>query len=199
MTALLAALMTLRRRHPDAVALAAIGTGLGQLLAGIPLGPAGVGYLVLARWAACWGSPQVSRATLAGALAVGPLTVWHGVTGGGLGYLSAGQRAALAATSALPFVLCWAWGRWARARRAELMALEARAAAAGTDLVRAGIAREMYDVITHDLTAMTVQAGSAGYVLPARPHQARDTVRGLGSLGRQVLAELDGLKRLLSP
>lgn len=199
---LLAGLMMLRRRNPDAAVLVAIGLGVGQLLDGLPSGAAGVGYLVLARWGACYGSSRVSLVTLASALAVGPLAVWRGAAEGELGYLSAGQQVVLAGLYSLPFLLCWIWGLWARARRAELAGLEARAAEADTDMIRATararIAQELHDVITHDLTAMTVQAGGAEYVLLARPYQARDAVRGLGSLGRQVLVELECLKRLLS-
>ncbi|MEV7175682.1 histidine kinase dimerization/phosphoacceptor domain-containing protein [Kitasatospora sp. NPDC093679] len=199
---LLAGLMMLRGRYPNTAVLVAIGLGVGQLLDGFPPDLAGAGYLVLTRWGACYGSSQVSLATLASALAVGPLAVWRGTAEGELGYLSAEQQVLLATLYSLPFLLCWIWGRWARTRRAELAELEARAAAAGTNMIRAAtrarIAQELHDVITHDLTAMTVQAGGAQYVLPARPHQARDAVRGLSSLGRQVLAELECLKRLLS-
>ncbi len=200
---LFAGLMLLRRRYPDTVVLVAVALGFGQLLEGAQPGLLGVGYLVLARWGGCFGSPRVSLAALASALAVGPLAVWRGVADGALGYFSAGQLAALAALYSLPFVLCWLWGRWARARRAELAELAGRAATARTELVReatrARIAEELHDVITHDLTAMTVQAGGAEHVLPVVPQLAKEAAGGIGSLGRRVLAELDTLERALSP
>ncbi|MFI6445138.1 histidine kinase [Kitasatospora sp. NPDC050543] len=200
---LFAGLMLLRRAHPDTAVLVAVALGGGQLLGGAQAGILIVGYLVLARWGACSGSPRLALATLASALSVGPLAVWRGVADGELDRFSAWDRVSIAALYSLPFLLCWAWGWWARARRAELAELAGRAATARTELgrgaARTRMALELHDVITHDLTAMTVQAGGAEHVLPAGPHLARDVVRGIGPQGRRILVELERLKRVLIP
>ncbi|MBB4944972.1 signal transduction histidine kinase [Kitasatospora gansuensis] len=181
----------------------ALGLFLLSEWAGAGLGLLPLGCLVLARWAACFGSPRVSLAGLAGALAFGPLAVAPGVADGSLGYFSAGQLVLIAATYSLPFLLCWLWGRWSRARRAELAELARRAATARTELareaVRARMAQELHDVITHDLTAMTVQAGGAEHILSVNPRLAEQTVRGIGPQGRRLLAELARLERVLTP
>ncbi|WP_157531862.1 MULTISPECIES: histidine kinase [unclassified Kitasatospora] len=198
-----AALMLLRRRHPDLVVLAGIAVGIGELLAGAEPGLLQVGCLVLARWAACFGSPQVSRAALVSVLAVGPLATARGVADGSLGDFSVWQLARISVAYSVPFVACWVWGLWARARRTELAELADRAATARTELVReavrARMAQELHDVITHDLTAMTVQAGGAEHVLPVNPRLAGDAVRGISPQGRRLLAELARLKRVLTP
>ncbi|BFV55469.1 hypothetical protein KCMC57_up05730 [Kitasatospora sp. CMC57] len=188
--------------------VAADGTGaLGLFLlgrwAGVGPGPLLVGCLLLARWGACFGTPPLSLAALAGALAAGPVLVAWGVADGSLGSFSAGQLVLIAATYSLPFLLCWASGLWSRARRADLASLADRAATARTELVRAAVrarmAEELHDVITHDLTAMTVQAGGAEYILSANPRRAEEAVRGLGPQGRRLLDELACLERALTP
>ncbi|WP_405020779.1 histidine kinase dimerization/phosphoacceptor domain-containing protein [Kitasatospora sp. NBC_00070] len=197
-----AVLMLVRRRHPGLAVLGGIALGFGQLAVGAGPGPLQVGCLVLARWAGCFGSPRVALAALAGALAVGPLAVARGLADGGLGSFSAGQLLLVSVTYPVPFLLCWAWGLWSRARRAELAALADRAATARAALareaVRARMAEELHDVITHDLTAMTVQAGGARYVLPVNPRLAGEAVHGIGDQGRRVLTELARLERVLS-
>ncbi|MGW4897030.1 sensor histidine kinase [Kitasatospora sp. NPDC004240] len=204
LTAALAGLTVLRRRFPNATVTASLALGAGQLLLGLGAGPVNLGHLLMIRWAASHGSPRISRAALAGALAAGPLAVWRDVLDRGqLFPLSTDERAMVAALYSLPVILCWVWGRWARERRDHLAVLAERAESARTAMVRdaerARIARELHDVITHDLTAMTVQAGGAEHVLRVRPQLAKDAAHGIGSLGRRTLAEIARLERLLTP
>ncbi|MGF1424927.1 histidine kinase [Kitasatospora sp. LaBMicrA B282] len=200
LAAVLAALMMVRRRHPDLAVTAAIVLGAGLLLTRAPPEPLDLGFLVLARWGACFGSCGVGRAVLVSALLVGPVAVWRGLGDGELDACSAGQLAVIAVLGSLPWLLCWGWGRWARVRRAAATELTDRVVQAETELAgeaaRNRIADELHDVIAHELTAMTVQAGSAEYVALLAPQAAGEAARGIAALGRSLLAELDRLARL---
>ncbi|GAA3023460.1 hypothetical protein GCM10020229_38520 [Kitasatospora albolonga] len=196
-----AGLVLLRRRYPDAVTSAVVLLGAGTVAAGAPLRWPDLGFLVLLRWAAFRGSVRAARIALAAAVLAGPALVLRAVAVDGPVYVTFGELSVVAGICSLPFVLAWGAGVWARARRAVAVDLTDRARRAREDLartaVRARMAAELHDVIAHDLTAMTVQAGAAGHVLPAHPGLAGEAARGVGELGRRVLAELDRLERVL--
>ncbi|RJL32377.1 sensor histidine kinase [Bailinhaonella thermotolerans] len=79
-----------------------------------------------------------------------------------------------------------------RARRAELERDQhARIAIAAE---RARIARELHDVIAHNLSVMVVQADGAGYALDHDKELARQAVQTIAGTGRQALGEM---RRLL--
>ncbi len=59
---------------------------------------------------------------------------------------------------------------------------------------RSRIARELHDVIAHDMSVMVVQAGAARRVLETRPEEARSAMATIESIGRQ---SLDEMRRLL--
>jgi signal transduction histidine kinase len=91
-----------------------------------------------------------------------------------------------------------------RYRRGYYLALEERAArlererdaqaqiAAAAE--RARIARELHDVVAHNVSVMVVQADGAGYALDADPERAREALGAISRTGRQALAEM---RRLL--
>ena len=91
-----------------------------------------------------------------------------------------------------------------RYRRAYYLALEDRAArlererdaqariAAAAE--RARIARELHDVVAHNVSVMVVQADGACYALDADPERARQALGAISATGRQALAEM---RRLL--
>ena len=95
-------------------------------------------------------------------------------------------------------------GNNARTRRAYLASVEQRAAtleierdqqarlAAATE--RARIAREMHDVVAHNLSVMIALADGASYTADAHPEQAADAMARVSATGRQALAEM---RRLL--
>lgn len=88
------------------------------------------------------------------------------------------------------FAVAWLWGD---ARRTAELDREAGRLQAATD-ERSRIARELHDVITHNVSVMVVQAAAAGDVFEARPDRARESLRAIEETGRRALAEL---RRLL--
>jgi signal transduction histidine kinase len=94
-----------------------------------------------------------------------------------------------------------------RTRRAYLAALEERAhraererdqqaqLAAATE--RARIAREMHDIVAHNLTVMVALADGAAFTAPTAPERAADTMQQVSATGRQALTEMRRLLGLL--
>jgi signal transduction histidine kinase len=102
------------------------------------------------------------------------------------------------------FAIAWVVGDNVRTRRAYLAELEARAARlerereekAERALVeeRTRIARELHDVIAHNVSVMVVQASAGEQVFDEDPERAREFLASVSSTGRAALAEL---RRLL--
>ena len=88
------------------------------------------------------------------------------------------------------FAAAWLWGD---TRRATELEREAGARQAAAD-ERNRIARELHDVITHNVSVMVVQAAAANDVFDARPERAREALHAIEDTGRQALGEL---RRLL--
>jgi signal transduction histidine kinase len=88
------------------------------------------------------------------------------------------------------FAAAWLWGD---ARRTAELEREAGARQAAAD-ERNRIARELHDVITHNVSVMVVQAAAANDVFDARPERAREALHAIEDTGRQALGEL---RRLL--
>jgi signal transduction histidine kinase len=103
-----------------------------------------------------------------------------------------------------PALLAWVLGDSMRYRRAYYASLEDRAArlererdaqvqiAAAAE--RARIARELHDVIAHNVSVMVVQADGASYAMDTNPARAREALAAISATGRQALAEM---RRLL--
>ncbi len=211
---LLPLLMVFRRRYPDATVAAATAIGVGQVLADIVPGGSSVAYLVFAYTGAAFGRKWTSRLALAAGLASGPLVFWQlkpmrTVFDSGSGDVHTtpytfGQAVLMTLLMSTPFILCWAWGRLTRVRRAYLTELEDRAARLERErdaqskvavaAERARIARELHDVVAHNVSVMIVQADGAAYVLDNSPQQAKEALGTIASTGRQALVEM---RRLL--
>jgi signal transduction histidine kinase len=102
------------------------------------------------------------------------------------------------------FAGSWLLGDNIRTRRAYLRELEDRAdrlerereesirRAAADEHAR--IARELHDIITHNVSVMTVQAAAAGDVFDTQPGRVREALDSIELTGREALTEL---RRLL--
>ncbi|MFZ3471992.1 sensor histidine kinase [Streptomyces sp. 4.24] len=104
----------------------------------------------------------------------------------------------------VPFALAWVMGDSLRTRRAYYAQLvernqrleKERAAQAQVAVAaeRARIARELHDVVAHNVSVMVVQADGAAYVMDAAPEQAKEALQTISGTGRLALAEM---RRLL--
>ncbi len=102
------------------------------------------------------------------------------------------------------FAIAWVVGDNLRTRRAYLAELEARAARLEREREeqaeravideRARIARDLHDVIAHNVSVMVVQASAGEEVFDEDPERARESLASVSSTGRAALAEL---RRLL--
>ena len=94
------------------------------------------------------------------------------------------------------------FGRGVQLERAEVEAerlardQEARARAAVAD-ERARLARELHDLIAHNVAVMVVQAGAAEEVLRSSPDRAAGPLRQIQESGRQTISELRRLLGIL--
>ena len=105
---------------------------------------------------------------------------------------------------ALVFPAAWLLGDNLRTRRAYYAALEERAERAERERdeqarravaeEQARIARELHDVLAHNVSVMVVQAAAARDVFDSRPERAREALRSIEQTGRSALQEL---RRLL--
>ena len=106
-----------------------------------------------------------------------------------------------------PAITAWLLGDMMRWRRSYYRELEERAArlererdaqaqvAAAAE--RARIARELHDVVAHNVSVMVVQADGASYALDSSPDRAREALAAISATGRQALAEMRSLLGVL--
>ncbi|WP_031081035.1 sensor histidine kinase [Streptomyces sp. NRRL WC-3549] len=199
----LCAVVALRRRAPEKMLLLAIGTGLAQLLLGVRPGVADFALLVITYTVASVGERWASRLALACSLGAAGLSRlrWPQEEAPADGWA---QAVFVVVVMTVPFVLAWVLGDSVRTRRAYFSQLEERAARLEREreaqskvavaAERARIARELHDVVAHNVSVMVVQADGAAYVMETSPEQARQALETISGTGRQALAEM---RRLL--
>ncbi|MEU9617840.1 MULTISPECIES: sensor histidine kinase [unclassified Streptomyces] len=194
--------VALRRRAPEKMLLLTVVMGVAQLVLGVVPGVADFAMLVIVFTVAAVGERWASRLALVCALSAAGISQ--------LRWPSSAPQASLAeqifvvVVMTVPFVLAWVLGDSMRTRRAYFSQLEERAARLEREreaqskvavaAERARIARELHDVVAHNVSVMVVQADGAAYVMDAAPDQARQALETISSTGRQALAEM---RRLL--
>ncbi|MEV1048974.1 sensor histidine kinase [Streptomyces sp. NPDC049916] len=197
----LSAVVAMRRRVPERMLLLAILVGLVQLLFDVRPGVGNFAMLVITYTVATVGERWASRLALVCSLSAAALSQlrWEAEPGG-----SWAQVLFVTVILTVPFVLAWVLGDSLRTRRAYFDQLEERAARLEREreaqskvavaAERARIARELHDVVAHNVSVMVVQADGAAYVMDAAPDQAKQALETISSTGRQALAEM---RRLL--
>lgn len=199
-TLLLCLVIALRRRLPEKMLLLAVAVGVAQLALDVSVVPADFALLVITYTVASNGTRWASRLALTAGLLAAPLSQlrWPDGNTSGAGHV------AIVVFQMVPFALAWVLGDSLRTRRAYFAQLEERAARLEKEreaqakvavaAERARIARELHDVVAHNVSVMVVQADGAAYVLDSAPDQAKKALETISGTGRQALAEM---RRLL--
>ncbi|MGP3952070.1 sensor histidine kinase [Streptomyces sp. 7N604] len=196
----LCTVIALRRRAPEKMLVLAAAMGVVQLVTDVQVNPADFAMLVIIYTNAANGARWASRFALVGGLAAPTIanTRWSS------DYSSGFENVVATVFMTVPFALAWVLGDSLRTRRAYYAQLEERAARLEKEreaqakvavaAERARIARELHDVVAHNVSVMVVQADGAAYVLDTAPDQARQALETISGTGRQALAEM---RRLL--
>ncbi|WP_439679328.1 sensor histidine kinase [Embleya sp. MST-111070] len=191
----------LRRVHPRTAFLVVALGGVGQLFFTGAISAASFAVPMVLYTTAKWGSRRRARIALV-AVFVGP----------GLYFARWGTNLELSLRDGL-FGYCfmvtslgiaWVLGDSMRTRRAYYAELEERAArleferdqqaqiAAAAE--RSRIARELHDVVAHNVSVIVVQADGAGRAIGTAPDKAREALDTIARTGREALVEM---RRLL--
>ncbi|MEP7024362.1 MAG: histidine kinase [Actinomycetota bacterium] len=201
---LMTAPMAIRRRNPLLAFLVGGGSSAAEILFGAGPTPALLAMVVLLYSLAAYRPRRESVAGLAVCLigAVVALLSWMG-----FGRYNTSAFLASLVIFGGTAVITWVVGDSMHYRRAYYLALEDRAARLERErdaqaqiavaAERARIARELHDVVAHNVSVMVVQADGAGYALDPEPERARQALTAISSTGRQALAEMRQLLGVL--
>ena len=212
----LAGTVLVRQRFPVAAYAVALAIGTAQVTFGIgatftdsPLQPtfADVGILVLLYTLAAERPRRLSLPGLAACVALFAAAVARYNPGGDRPHHPMEFALVTALFYLLAPVSAWVLGDSMGYRRAYSAALEDRAVRAererdaqaqiATAAERARIARELHDVIAHNLSVMVAQADGGAYAFDATPERSRQALAEIGRTGRQALGEMSSLLGVL--
>jgi len=189
-----------RRRYPSLVLLLVAVAFGAKVLLGFNPGIAGLGLLVAMYSVAAYevGARRLVSLVIAGVGFVAGFVVF-GVTGN--------PRSFAITVPSLFFVAAWLIGDYLRTRRAYVAQLEERAARLererdqdrrlAADEERTRIARELHDVVAHDVSVIAIQAGAARAVQLSRPDAAAKALGLIETTARETLIELNRLLGVL--
>ena len=194
---LLAVPVIFRRSHPVAAFGAAVAIGGIQVLLNIRPNATDLVIVILLYTLAAYTPRRTSVTGLAICLVGSAVAVARWMPG----QLSVLDAIAVGSIMfAGPSLIAWVFGDSMRYRRAYYTSLEDRAArleaerdaqaqiAAAAE--RARIARELHDVVAHNVSVMVVQADGASYALGSDPDRARQALAAISATGRQALTEM---------
>lgn len=155
----------------------------------------------------CHNGPVIFVSPLRSHIVAGVLTV----TAAAAGWACRDVRVTLPGWAAAPLaigalaVLGYAWStrrRYASSLRDRAKLLDEASEAAVTaavDAERDRIARELHDIVSHNVSLMIIQAGAARQVVAGAPQDATDALLAVESSGREAMTELRALLGLLTP
>jgi signal transduction histidine kinase len=212
----LAGTVAVRRRFPVPAYAVALAIGVAQVVVGIgnkftnsPLQPtfADVAILVLLYTVAAERPRRISLPGLAACVVLFLAVVARYNPGGN----ESQHQLEFFFVTALLYLLAptsaWVLGDSMGTRRAYSAALEERAVRAERErdaqaqiavaAERARIARELHDVIAHNLSVMVAQADGGAYAFAATPERSRQALQEIGRTGRQALSEMSSLLGVL--
>jgi signal transduction histidine kinase len=189
-----------RRTHPSLV-LVLIASAFGiKILLGINTSGAAVGLLIGMYSVAVYGSGRL-RVFFLGAAGVGFIAgfVVFAITGN--------PRSFALSVPSLAHGAAWLLGDYLRTRRAYVAQLEDRAARLererdqdrqlAADQERSRIARELHDVVAHDVSVIAIQAGAARTIQASQPQAAVQALGLIETTARRTLVELSQLLGVL--
>jgi len=189
-----------RRSHPSLVLLLVAAAFGAKVLLGFNPGIAGLGLLIAMYSVAAY-EVRARRLVFLVVAGLGFLAgfVVFGVTGN--------PRSFAITVPSLFFVAAWLIGDYLRTRRAYVAQLEERAARLererdqdrrlAADDERTRIARELHDVVAHDVSVIAIQAGAARAVHATRPEAAAQALGLIETTARETLIELNRLLGVL--
>jgi signal transduction histidine kinase len=201
----LTAPLAMRRRYPVGAFLAVLAAGGLQLaLVSEPIG-SDVAVLIVLYTLAAYRPRRIAVPGLLACLLGCALAVARWVPGHDKDNWTA--LGVVLAFYCLFALTAWLLGDMTRWRSGYYQALEERAArlererdaqariAAAAEQTR--IARELHDVVAHNVSVMVVQADGASYVLDTSPELARTALSAISATGRQALTEMRSLLGVL--
>ncbi|MGA5369868.1 sensor histidine kinase [Streptomyces griseoincarnatus] len=197
------AVLPARHRRPLAVLAFTTAAGVAAQPLGLLLSPLLIAPALVAAYACTLHVPGERRAAGAVALAAVALLAGSGPLAGDLSWRDASRMATMVAVPLLAGLI----GHAVRTRRAYLAAVEERARRAEESRElearrrvaeeRVRIARELHDLVAHQITLANAQATVAAHFFDSRPEQTRVSLRELVETTGDALDELRATVGLL--